>query len=343
MNIKKLFKIFAAVTLSTLFLTSCGGGDESPEEVIEKFKENVTEIESGDVSAELIMKGVDDEDIIDFSSDIFIKFDRHDFEDRKADVNVILGGVMQTEGQTFEGDVDFSIRSLADQYYLRLDELKVTGETLKQFEPMIEKYLDKWLLVDSNFIPEDIRQLQQKDEETLAKEEQLKQLFIKSKLFYVDREYGIETVNGEKVYHYGIKFDSDGVKEYLRKAAVIDGRALTETEVEEAAKIASYITNAELWIGVDDYFLYKGVADLTGGVVEEDVDMEINISMEGKDYNKDIDIMAPEDAENFNPLELLMAYSTVELESEDGDLNLPGGEPTEEELLEAIKAFEEAE
>ena len=249
---------------------------------------------------------------------------------------------MQTEGQTFEGDVDFSIRSLADQYYLRLDELKVTGETLKQFEPMIEKYLDKWLLVDSNFIPEDIRQLQQKDEETLAKEEQLKQLFIKSKLFYVDREYGIETVNGEKVYHYGIKFDSDGVKEYLRKAAVIDGRALTETEVEEAAKIASYITNAELWIGVDDYFLYKGVADLTGGVVEEDVDMEINISMEGKDYNKDIDIMAPEDAENFNPLELLMAYSTVELESEDGDLNLPGGEPTEEELLEAIKAFEEA-
>ncbi len=342
MNIKNLFKIFVAVALSTLFLASCGGGDESPEQVIEKFKENVTEIESGDISTEIIMKGADDQDAIDFSADVFIKFDRQTLEDRKVDVNVVLSGIMQTAGQVFEGDADFTIRSLADQYYLRLDELKITGETMKQFESTIEKYADKWLLLDSDFIPEDIRQLQQKDEETLAKEKQLKQLFVESKIFYVDKEYGIENVNGEKVYHYGIKFDEDGVKDYIRKAAIIDGRALTETEVEEAAKLATYITNAELWIGTDDYFLYKGVADLTGGVVEDEVDMGVKILMEGKDYNKDIEIVAPEDAEDFDPLELLMAYSNSDSETEDGNLNMPGGQPTEEELLEAIKAFEEA-
>ncbi len=341
MNIKKLFKIFAAVTLSTLFLTSCGGGDESPEQVIEKFKDNVTEIESGDISTELIMKGVDSQDTIDFSADIFIRFDRQDLEDRKADINVVLSGIMNTAGQALEGDVDFSIRSLADQYYLRLDELKVTGEAMKQFEPILEEYVNKWLLVDPDFIPEDIRQLQQKDEATLAKEKQLKELFVKSKIFYVDKEYGVENVNGKKVYHYGIKFDEDGVKDYIRKAAVIDGRALTEDEVNEAAKIATYITNAEFWIGTDDYYLYKGVADLTGGVVEEDVDMGVKISMEGKDYNEDVEIVAPEDAENFNPLELLMAYSTAGVEAE-GDLNLPGGQPTAEEMAEAMKAFEEA-
>ena len=191
MNIKKLFKVFAAVALSSLFLASCGGGNESPEQVIEKFKENVTEIESGDISAEVIIKGVDNEDTIDFSADISVRFDRKVLEERKADINIVLGGIMQTADKMFEGNADFSLRTLADQYYIRLDELKTTDASMQQILQIVENYVGKWLYIDSDFIPENIRQLQQEDEETLKKEEQLKQLFVKSKIFYVDKEYGI--------------------------------------------------------------------------------------------------------------------------------------------------------
>ncbi|MBN2087193.1 hypothetical protein JW758_02495 [Candidatus Peregrinibacteria bacterium] len=309
MNIKKLFKVFAAFLLSSFLLTSCGGGDESPERVIEKFKENLTEIESADITTTIVMKGANVNETVDFDADLTIKFDRRDTDDRKADIKVVLSGLMETAGQVLSGDADLSLVTLAEEYFIRLDELKMTGENMDVIEPIFEKFGKKWLRIDPNFIPENIRELQQKDEATLAKEEELKELFIESKLINVNKEFGVETVNGQKVYHYGIGFNLEGVKDYVRKASIIDGRALTEPEVEEMSKSAANFKNTELWIGIDDYYLYKAVTDINGGA--EGVDSNINVLLEGKDYNKKIEITAPEDVEDLDPLELLMTYSEL--------------------------------
>jgi len=308
-SILKPFIIFA---LSVFVLASCAKPVETPEEVLQHFKEGVTQIKSADISGQISMKGSDGEDMIDFSADTNFKFDRRDMEDRKTDVTVSMSGAMKAAENAFDGDLDFNIRTLNDNYYIRLDKLDSSSENMQAMQPVFDDYIGKWLRVSDDFIPENIRQIEQKDEETLAKEKQLKQLFVDTDLFTVSKEYGVENVNGHKVYHYAIQFDENGVKEYVRKAAVIDGRELTDEEIQEASKIVSYIDNAELWIGTDDYYLYKAIVNLVGGFSEENaVDMNVDILFEGNDYNKSIKVSAPDDAEEFNPLELLMAYSAA--------------------------------
>ena len=313
MKIKNpIFKLFIVFALSLFTLTACDDVSETPEEVLQNFKQEVTEIKSADISGEVSMKGSDGEDMIDFTSDMNLKFDRRDMEDRKTDVMISMSGAMKAAENAFDGDLDLSIRTLNDKYYIRLGKLESTSEGMQAIQPVLEDYIGKWLHISDDFIPENIRQIEQKDEETLAKEKQLKQLFVDTDLFTVSQEYGVESVNGKKAYHYGIQFDENGVKDYVRKAATIDGRELTDEEIEEASKIVSYIDNAELWIGVDDYYLYKAVVNLIGGFSEEDeVDMNVDILFEGSDYNKSIKVSAPGDAEEFNPLELLMAYSAA--------------------------------
>ena len=308
-SISKLLVVFA---LSLFALAACGQPTETPEQVLQNFKQKVTEIKSADISGKVSMKASDNEGMMDFTSDADFKFDRRDMEDRKTDVTVSMSGVMKVAENAFDGDLDLNLRTLNGDYYIRIDKLDSSSENMQAVRPVFENYIGKWLRISEDFIPENIRQIEQKDEETLAKEKQLKQLFVDTNLFIVAKEYGVENVNGHKVYHYGIQFDENGVKEYVQKAAVIDGRELTDEEIEEASKIVSYVDNAELWIGTDDYYLYKAILNLVGGYQEEDgTDMNIDVLFTGNDYNKAIKVSAPDGAEEFNPLELIMAYSAA--------------------------------
>jgi hypothetical protein len=344
-----IFKVFALFCLSAVLLASCGQPKESPDQVIQKFKQQVVDIKSADLSGQIAMNGTNAQDTIDFTADANFKFDRRDEEARKADIKVALSGMMKTADQSLDGDIDVSLKSVDDNYYIKLDKLESTSEAMKQIEPVIKDYIGKWQHVANDFIPENVRKLQQKDEATLLREKQLKELFVSTNLFTVTKEYGIENVVGHKTYHYGIKFNEEGVKEYIRGAAIIDGRELTDAEVQDASKIASYVENAELWIGVKDYYLYKAVASLTSGTAEPDSDMGLNITMEGADYNKSIEIEAPGDAAEFNPLDLLMAYSaangslpTGEEAATTGDVTAPTEEvaPTEGTTDEAATGTE---
>ncbi|MBU0578217.1 hypothetical protein KJ742_05535 [Patescibacteria group bacterium] len=310
-------KVFVLLGISLSLLTSCGV-KESPEQVIENFKQQISEVQSAVITSEVVMTGVDDEDSVDFTADIDFQFDRSDETNRKSDINVVMGGMMTAADKVLEGDLDFNIRTLGENYYVQLNELESSDETIQSIQPFLAIYIGKWLHIADDFIPENIRELQQKSEETLTKEAQVKELFITTNLFDVTKDYGVETINGKKVYHFGVQFNEAGIQDYIRKAAVIDGRELTEAEVAEASKIASYITDAQLWIGTKDYYLYKASASMTGGAIQSNVDMNIDIVIEAANYNKSINIEAPEDAQEFNPLELLMGFSTATMDMNDG-------------------------
>jgi hypothetical protein len=62
----------------------------------------------------------------------------------------------------------------------------------------------------------------------------------------------------------------------------------------------------ELWIGIDDYYLYKGKLEMGGGAEDPSVDMSIIIDFEGDKYNKKVSVVEPDGAEEFNPAALYM-------------------------------------
>ena len=121
----------------------------------------------------------------------------------------------------------------------------------------------------------------------------------------------MEKVNGYKAYHYGIQLNPEGVRDYVRKVAMVDGRELTDAEVEDSVKISSALTDVQLWIGIDDYYLYKASVSFAGGSASN-TDIKADITMDGNAYNEDVTVQKPEGFEEFNPLELLMGGAAME-------------------------------
>ena len=308
MKTKRYFsKLIALFVISLFTLSACAPvSEESPEQVIQKFKETVKDIKAADFSVALAMTGVNAEDNVDFNVNADVKLDRREGMDRKADFDLRVDGILNTGEKSLDGDLDLKIRTLGEDFYFNLMKLESNDSGVQDFKPLLEPYEKKWLHLDSDFVPDNIRELQQKDEEAIQKQEQLKELFIETKLLDVNKQFGIESLNGKKVHHFGVRLNEDGIKQYIRRAASINGREMTDAEVEEAAAFAESITNMELWIGAKDYYLYKGTVLLLGENPEEDVQSEIALTYNANSYNIDPEIEPPLDAEEFNPIALLM-------------------------------------
>ena len=306
MSKRFIAKLVALFGIAFFVLNSCGKTpSESPDAVINKFKTAIKNIDAADFSVSADMTGKESTDNINFDLNADAKVDRLD-EKRNADVSVKLGGALDAQGQKLDGNLNIRIVTVGDEFYFNLSQFDTTDPNTEKIETALKPYMSKWEHISSDFIPQNIKDLQKNDPDSQKKQEQLKDLFISTKLFDVSKEYGVEKLDGNNVYHYGIKLDKDGVKDYIKKASVISGTEKTDQEVEDAATFVDSVSDLELWIGADDYFLYKGVATLTGSNADNNATSSITITYTAKSYNKDLGIKTPEGSEEFNPISLLM-------------------------------------
>ncbi|MBU0706086.1 hypothetical protein KJ657_01135 [Patescibacteria group bacterium] len=301
------FLILGALTV--FMLSACGKPLESPESVISNAKQAIVDVSSGHLKATADAKAKNGTDDLLFKGGLEFTFDKEDAneEDQKIDLHVMLSGDLKAGGKELNGDVDVNFVTVDNEYYVKLNKLYSSDDSLTSVQPFIDLYIGKWLRIAEDFIPENIRGLQDEDEAAKLKREQLKELFVETKLFNVVKEYGIEKLDGQKVYHYGLTVNMEGFKDYMAKAAIIDGRELTLQEIEEAVKALTYIKQAEVYIDVDDYYVLKSVFRFSGEALNAaDSNLEVVIDIEGSDFNESVTVKAPEGAEDFNPLNLIM-------------------------------------
>lgn len=298
----------AILGVGALFaLTACGSfTPESSKDVVQKFKKATTEIKAADFAVEGAMVGLDKEDKIDLNVGVGAKFDRREGVDRKGDLKLKLGGSMAAAGKSLSGDVDVEVRTLGDNFFFNIAKLDADDPAMAKYKEIIDGYRGKWLKLSSDFIPESLKQFQKKDEKALERERQLKELFVGIDLFDVNKEFGVESLSGKKVYHYGVKLNEAGLKEYARKSARVDGREMSDAEVDQSVSFVNTVTNVELWIGTEDYYLYKGVITLSGGEAEKMGKSKLDVTFTGNSYNADPKIVSPENPESFNPITLMM-------------------------------------
>ncbi|MFH0820971.1 MAG: hypothetical protein V1908_04305 [Candidatus Peregrinibacteria bacterium] len=303
MNIKK-FSLLILFVLTVGLLSACSTPKEDPEQVVSKFKAAMTEVQSGDLTVDLAMQGADAQDNLDFKGKVDLKFDRENEKERKADINLLLSGSMKTAERSLSGNADLNFRTLGNQFYLQLKKLQADDPSMQTIQPIVKYYEGKWLKLPEDLIPENVKQLQEKDEATLAKEEEYKKIFRESSLFSVTKEYGVESVNGEKAYHYGITWSEAGVRDYLQKSAVLNGQPMQETNLNDALKLLATVSNTEFWVGTEDYYLYKGILTLNPAN-DAGVKTQVELTLNANSYNEGANIETPKDATDFNPMELL--------------------------------------
>lgn len=314
-----LMRNYLFLTLVAAFtLTACGKPLESPESVMDKAKQAIVDVQSGQVDVSATVDGNNGSDDLDFGGNVSLTFDKRSEDDQKFNLHVDLSGKMKASEQSLDGDLNFDFITLNQEYYVLLSELSSSDPSVTAIEPFISIYKGKWLRIAEDFIPENIRDLQGQDEALKLKKKQLEDLFVETSLFDVVKEYGVEKLNGNKVHHYGLSVNLAGFKDYMAKAAIIDGRELTQQEIEEAVKVLSYIREAEVYVDVDHYYILKSVFRFSGEALQSDANLEVEITVEGSDYNDSVSIEAPENAEDFNPLNLIMGLGGVPTLPEDG-------------------------
>ena len=297
--------------VATLLLSACNKPLEAPEAVIEKAKQAVIDVQSGQVEVVATVDGNNGRDDLDFDGNMSLTFDKREEDNSKFDLHLDVSGKMQTGEQNLDGDLDVNFITMDKEYYVMLNELSSSDPSVASIEPFINLYSGKWLRIAEDFIPENIRELQGQDEAFMLKKKQLEDLFAETTLFDVVKEYGVEKLNGHSVHHYGLAVNMNGFKDYMSKAAIIDGRELTQQEIEEAVTVLSYIREAEVYIDVDTYHIIKSVFRFSGEAISSDASLEVEIVVDGSDYNKSVSIEVPEDAEDFNPLNLIMGLGGV--------------------------------
>lgn len=334
---KNITKIIALFGISLFILTACGGDDssKSPEQVLQSWKATIKDTQSVDMGVDMRMKGKDSGDNIDFNLNAKAKLDRRKDAEAKMDVALNLAGDLNASAQQWSGNLKAQIRTIGENFYFKVDEIDATDPNVEQIKTLLEPYKGKWQHLASDFVPESIRGLQEKDAEALQLESDLKDLFVNTKIFNVTKEYGIEKLNGNNVYHYGVKVSKEGAAEYVRKASSLTGEELTDAEVKDAVTFADSITGMELWIGTKDYYLYKGVLTLSGdSTIEGEADSEIILTYSANSYNQNLNVETPSDFDEFNPLTLFMqmqgGVDSAMLEEDEVNLDIENMEGLDE-------------
>lgn len=324
MKRQSLFKLIAVFSVAVVTLSACGKKGESSDVVLQKFQTAVSQITSATSDLSISVKGKDDKETVDFGVKATLKMDQTEKESIKTDVMVDVKGSMLSEGKSLTGALTAGVRILGNDFYAKLDKLETSDESVNSIKPFIQPYVGKWLHVASDFIPENIRKISApKDETALKQEAEMKKLFAESKMITVVKEFGTEKINGEKTYHYGVRFNEEGVRDYFKKVAALNNPQITEAEMQvvekdlnDAIKALTSISSAEVWIGASDYLPYKGVMVLSGDSFKQEgqtlpVDLKVEVTYEGSDFNKSLNLTAPEGAEEFNPLSLLTGAAGV--------------------------------
>jgi len=313
MNKKITFKkLLVASGISVFFLSACSTVSlKSSEDVITEFKSAINNVRTVDMSVDVEMTSENADDNIGFKVKADGKLDRKDKNNHKIDFDIKLDGSMDAGERSISGEANFKIIALGGEYYLNLLKFNSTDEATKKAEKILAPYMKKWQLLPSDLMPDDIKKFQNKDEEELKKEEKVRKLFIDIKLFEVIKEYGAEKLDGRKVYHYGIKLNKEGVREYVNKASTIMGRELTIDEIEEYVSYTDRISNMELYISKEDYLLYKAVIDVMSKGKTDEIVNNTHLVYTARSYNKDIKIEKPTDYVIFNPIGLMMGVQMM--------------------------------
>lgn len=318
MNNRITFKLIAIFSIALFMLTACSGGVKPSKEVMKKFKENLIKIESADMSLALTVKGSDSTDKVDFNLKMDGKLDGKDKKTTKADLNLTAKGTLKAGTDSLSGDIGLALKTVGKNFYFNVTKFSSTDASAASIKTALKPYENKWQHLASDFIPKSIQSLQEKDAETLKKEKQLKDLFVSTTLFDVAKEYGVEKLNGEKMYHYGLRFNKTGLKDYIKKASEINGTTMTSAEIDNAVKFVDSITKMEVWINAKDFYVYKWVIDVSSKDATNSVTSDVSVTYTAKSYNKDLKITAPTDFSEFNPLMLLMGMQTGSSDTSSG-------------------------
>lgn len=289
-------KIISFLLLLTVAVSGCNLFKKSPQEAVNKGMERFAEVKK--MSSKLILSGTmqspagESPSKVTFSLDASGKNDTSDSKSPKFDMDLNL--TVKTDVLGGSGEV--FLRSVDKKIYVNLANLNFPGETGEALKTQLGSLFNTWW-----FIPLG-------DENPIGKlteeQKELQEKFKETKFFVNAQEDGEEEVAGIESTRYRVDIDKEALKNFVLEIARISGNQPTP---EEEQAITDSLKDVEfsgaVWVGSD-----KALHRVRGTVTAQpkqgpSTSLEVDYSV--WDFGKNVDVSAPEGAQEFNPLMLL--------------------------------------
>lgn len=280
-------------------------GREKPEDVLAKI-DNVYYEKIDTLNFEAKVKLIENQSQVDVSeADLVVqgKIDKTD-EDNVIGEYLADGSIIY-EGESFEGGIGLKVLSKNLAYLTISDEIlsEVSEKVPFIASAMnLEKLKGKWITMA---IPEEFsgattaEEPVSEEEKELTKEQQkqLDQLYKETTFFVIIEELEDEEINGISTYHYKVNINKDETMNFFVKSSEILEEPMTVDEKESLEKSLEIFSEnpSDVWIGKKDNYIYKFASRLH--IKEQGYDLTVDIEIKFSDYNKPVEVEAPDPSE----------------------------------------------
>lgn len=198
--------------------------------------------------------------------------------------------------------------------------------------------LDRWISVDMNAITERMGvkdKLDAAEEERQAKYDALKPEIeaafaeFTAEFFAVTQNYGKTELNGVTTQHYAYTVNKVALQGFAQRIQTVlaeDVESGTERDMQKMVDVLDSLSDlrGEMWIGADDFYMYKCTLTGTAQPPEGEDTMQFSFTVEMNDFNEPVTLTAPEDADSIEDvmsevMAAVMAEREAALRDDDAD------------------------
>lgn len=298
-----------------------------PEKVIGQMISEMGKVKTRESKLEASVK-LDEEEIkLEVNGKIEGKEDKSIPEKLKLEQKFELAGFISLKpiGMGIKIDTGGEIKKFDEKMYLKLTHFSPLF-FLEMLGVDFSKIKSQWIRIDEQSFEELINQLPPKEREKFLKdfkeerekrkvfqkevEKKIKKIVSESKVYFIKKQLPDEQINGVKVYHYLIGLNKQEtlkilteILEALKESSEeIYGESFFKDEKEIKERLEEFFEKigeieAELWIGKNDYLLYrlKGEKFVDLSKIEEERNglFSIKLIIENSEFNRPVKIEEP--------------------------------------------------
>jgi hypothetical protein len=275
---------------------------ETPEKVIEKMKNRLSEIEIKTIEYQAEVKIATEPELK--NPFFFTLKGKSDVSDQN---NPKLSFIFETNDQL--GVIKGEIRIINKIIYIKLNNLPNLGFL------DLSSLSNQWIKIDTEAIAKQfgfeqrLEELQEQQKLTQEQIKKLKQIFNQTKVLRVTEKLASEKIEGIDTHHYKFSIDKNEFKKLIKDISSVQNKTLTDRELAEFDKSfdkaleAIELFGGEIWIGKKDYLPYRVILNLK---IKETAEFQkggqITITILLKNYNKPIQIDTPSPVKNIEEI-----------------------------------------
>ncbi len=321
MNSFKKFLSLLAITSITVVFSACssaengdevsveGAPDKTPEEVVKEAMNNSYDVTSHSYEVNVSSNSSVEGQELSFEATLSGVQDLSD--PLHPVMSLKLDGSGNLDGGT-EQNVSAEVRLTNDILYFVLSEISDFDGALPQ--EMVAGYIGQWwqMAVPPGSFEYNSFAIGGEDENLTEEQKKMKEL-LKNTQFFKDVEYlGVD----KDSYHYKAVLDKEAVKEFVVKAAEIEGQVVTaddKAELDEGIEMINL--EGEVWVDTK-LMIVRGMA---GTVTVDDSGESFAVQFDAwmDDINEAVEVEAPKDATEFDPFMLLGGMGAFSMPSDD--------------------------